>query len=173
MSIFVEDKMSYPPRFFPLVNLFQPLVKKLPKLKIVMEHITTSEAVAFVTAAPANVAATITPQHLLYNRNAIFQVRWFLCRLSFGIRTKRSSSLGFEEYSCLATNKSCRANVDAKHHQCGPFSSFPPTVLIIVVCCTLLILLTGRHSPAHVLPSRAKARNAPAGPGESGNQREP
>lgn len=47
----------------------------MPKLKIVMEHITTSEAVAFVTAAPPNVAATITPQHLLYNRNAIFQVR--------------------------------------------------------------------------------------------------
>ena len=46
----------------------------MPKLKIVMEHITTSEAVAFVTAAPPNVAATITPQHLLYNRNAIFQV---------------------------------------------------------------------------------------------------
>lgn len=55
----------------------QPLVEKLPKLKVVMEHITTSEAVAFVTAAPANVAATITPQHLLYNRNAIFQVRSF------------------------------------------------------------------------------------------------
>lgn len=53
----------------------QPLVQKMPKLKLVMEHITTSEAVAFVTAAPANVAATITPQHLLYNRNAIFQVR--------------------------------------------------------------------------------------------------
>jgi len=47
-----------------------------------MEHITTSEAVAFVTAAPANVAATITPQHLLYNRNAIFQVSTYL--RSFG-----------------------------------------------------------------------------------------
>ncbi|CAM9095178.1 unnamed protein product [Ectocarpus fasciculatus] len=56
-------------------EVIKPLVQKLPNLKVVMEHITTSEAVAFVTAAPANVAATITPQHLLYNRNAIFQAR--------------------------------------------------------------------------------------------------
>jgi dihydroorotase len=43
-------------------------------LKMVMEHITTAEAVEFVTNAPSNVAATITPQHLLYNRNSLFQV---------------------------------------------------------------------------------------------------
>ena len=61
----------------------QPLVNRLPKLKVVMEHITTSEAVAFVTAASANVAATITPQHLLYNRNAIFQVRFVETRCVF------------------------------------------------------------------------------------------
>ncbi|UKK84225.1 dihydroorotase [Sphingopyxis sp. BSN-002] len=48
-----------------------PLVKKLPQLKIVFEHITTSEAVDFVTSAPANVGATITPQHLHINRNAM------------------------------------------------------------------------------------------------------
>ena len=47
------------------------LVRDLPGLKIVFEHITTSEAVDFVTAAPANVAATITPQHLHINRNAM------------------------------------------------------------------------------------------------------
>ncbi len=48
-----------------------PLVKKLPELKIVFEHITTSEAVEFVKSAPANVGATITPQHLHINRNAM------------------------------------------------------------------------------------------------------
>ena len=48
-----------------------PLVKALPQLKIVFEHITTSEAVEFVKSAPANVAATITPQHLHINRNAM------------------------------------------------------------------------------------------------------
>ncbi|MEI4508277.1 dihydroorotase [Sphingopyxis sp. CCNWLW253] len=47
------------------------LVRDLPGLKIVFEHITTLEAVDFVTAAPANVAATITPQHLHTNRNAM------------------------------------------------------------------------------------------------------
>jgi dihydroorotase len=48
------------------------LVRDFPALKIVLEHITTREAVAFVEAAPANVGATITPQHLVINRNALF-----------------------------------------------------------------------------------------------------
>jgi dihydroorotase len=48
------------------------LVERFPKLKIVMEHITTMHAVNFVRDAPANVAATITAHHLLLNRNSIF-----------------------------------------------------------------------------------------------------
>ena len=48
------------------------LVRDFPALKIVFEHITTAEAVAFVEASGPNVAATVTPQHLLLNRNAIF-----------------------------------------------------------------------------------------------------
>lgn len=48
-----------------------PLVRDLPTLKIVFEHITTSQAVDFVASAPANVGATITPQHLHINRNAM------------------------------------------------------------------------------------------------------
>lgn len=48
------------------------LVKRFPALKIVLEHITTSEAVEFVKTSSQNVAATITPQHLLLNRNAMF-----------------------------------------------------------------------------------------------------
>lgn len=47
----------------------QHIVAKLPSLKVVFEHITTADAVSFVTEAPANIAATITPQHLLLNRN--------------------------------------------------------------------------------------------------------
>lgn len=47
----------------------QPLVEKIPQLKIVFEHITTKDAADFVVAAHDNVAATITPQHLLLNRN--------------------------------------------------------------------------------------------------------
>jgi len=47
--------------------------RRFPDLRVVLEHITTREAVEFVSAAPANVAATVTAHHLLYNRNAIFQ----------------------------------------------------------------------------------------------------
>lgn len=50
-----------------------PLTKQFPKLKIVLEHITTKQAAEFVMSAPDNIAATITPQHLLYNRNEIFK----------------------------------------------------------------------------------------------------
>ncbi len=46
-----------------------PLVERFPELKVVMEHITTQDAVQFVQEASDNIGATITPQHLLYNRN--------------------------------------------------------------------------------------------------------
>ncbi len=49
------------------------LLRDFPKLKIVLEHITTRQAAEFVAAAPANVAATVTVHHLLYNRNAMFK----------------------------------------------------------------------------------------------------
>ncbi len=54
-------------------QVLKPLVKKIPNLKIVLEHITTKEAVDFINATPKNIAATITAHHLLYNRNAIFK----------------------------------------------------------------------------------------------------
>ena len=53
-------------------TVLSPLVARHPQLKIVLEHITTADAVQFVEQAPANVAATITAHHLLINRNAIF-----------------------------------------------------------------------------------------------------
>jgi len=49
------------------------LIREHPGLKVVFEHITTEEAAAFVTEAGPNVGATITPHHLRYNRNAIFE----------------------------------------------------------------------------------------------------
>jgi dihydroorotase len=55
-----------------LDRILGPLVARFPKLKIVVEHITTHEAAAFVERAPQNVAATITAHHLLLNRNALF-----------------------------------------------------------------------------------------------------
>ncbi len=49
-----------------------PLIERFSGLKVVFEHITTERAVKFVRSARPGVAATITPQHLLHNRNAIF-----------------------------------------------------------------------------------------------------
>jgi dihydroorotase len=48
------------------------IVRDFPALRIVVEHATTREAATFVAQAPANVAATLTPQHLLYSRSALF-----------------------------------------------------------------------------------------------------
>ncbi|WP_445368395.1 dihydroorotase [Methylomonas sp. BW4-1] len=52
-------------------NKLSKITRQFPALRIVVEHLTTQEAVQFVEAASENIAATITPQHLLYNRNAI------------------------------------------------------------------------------------------------------
>lgn len=51
----------------------KPMLHDIPDLKVVSEHITTANMADFVEGAGDNVAATITPQHLLYNRNAIFK----------------------------------------------------------------------------------------------------
>jgi dihydroorotase len=48
------------------------IVRDFPALRVVLEHATTREGVEFVASASAKVAATITPQHLLYSRNALF-----------------------------------------------------------------------------------------------------
>ena len=48
------------------------LARDFPELRIVLEHITTSEAAEFVQSSGPNIAATITPQHLIINRNALF-----------------------------------------------------------------------------------------------------
>ena len=53
-------------------RILQPLVRDFPNLKIVLEHITTKEAADYVRDAGPNVGATITPQHLMLNRNALF-----------------------------------------------------------------------------------------------------
>jgi dihydroorotase len=53
-------------------RVLDPLRRRLPELRIVLEHVTTAEAVAYVEAGSANLAATITGHHLVINRNAIF-----------------------------------------------------------------------------------------------------
>ena len=53
-------------------RVLTPLLADFPALKVVLEHITTAEAAQFVAAGDARLAATITPQHLLLGRNALF-----------------------------------------------------------------------------------------------------
>lgn len=65
--------------FFDREKLFiqqklKPIMDAVPDLKVVMEHITTRDAADFVQAGPSNLAASITPQHMLLNRNALFVV---------------------------------------------------------------------------------------------------
>ena len=55
-----------------LEQVLAPLVERFSRLRVVVEHITTREAVRFVLAAPQRVGATITAHHLLLNRNALF-----------------------------------------------------------------------------------------------------
>ena len=54
-------------------RILTPLVRDFPELRMVLEHITTKQAAEFVAGAPPNVAATVTPQHLHLNRNALFK----------------------------------------------------------------------------------------------------
>lgn len=53
-------------------QVMEPLRRNFPGLRIVFEHVTTAEAVAYVQSVATGLGATITPQHLLYNRNALF-----------------------------------------------------------------------------------------------------
>jgi dihydroorotase len=55
-----------------LERVLAPVIRDFPELKIVLEHITTADSADFVSAAGPNLAATITPQHLHLNRNALF-----------------------------------------------------------------------------------------------------
>jgi dihydroorotase len=54
-------------------RILSKLIRDFPALRIVLEHITTQEAATFVAEGPATLAATITPHHLDYNRNAMFE----------------------------------------------------------------------------------------------------
>ena len=55
-------------------RVLDPLMRDFPELKVVLEHITTEEAANFIETAGPNLAATITPQHLTLNRNAMFEL---------------------------------------------------------------------------------------------------
>ncbi|WP_197745329.1 dihydroorotase [Candidatus Nitrosacidococcus tergens] len=64
IDIFDREKVFIEQNLIPILHDF-------PELKVVLEHISTQEAVEFIKAMPSNIAATITPHHLLLNRNAM------------------------------------------------------------------------------------------------------
>jgi dihydroorotase len=78
MPLLVHGEVTDPDvDFFDRERVFietklKPLLDTIPSLRLVMEHITTKDAAEFVAAAPATVAASVTPQHILLNRNALF-----------------------------------------------------------------------------------------------------
>ena len=101
------------------------IVRDLPGLKVVFEHITTAQAVDFVESAGANVAATITPQHLHLNRNALFDggIRPHAYCLPVAKREvhrlalRRAATSGSAKYF-LGTDSAPHA-VSAKESACG------------------------------------------------------
>lgn len=106
-------------------RIFAPLVRDFPALKMVFEHITTSEAVDFVTEGPATLAATITPQHLHINRNAMFDggIRPHAYCLPVAKRevhrlALRAAATGGSPRFFLGTD-SAPHSVDAKESACG------------------------------------------------------
>jgi len=76
-------------------RVLDPLRRRLPELRIVLEHITTEEAVAYVEASNTNLAATITAHHLVIDRNAIFAggIRPHLFCLPIAKRAKHRRAL--------------------------------------------------------------------------------
>ena len=76
-------------------RVLDPLRRRLPDLRIVLEHVTTEDAVAYVEAGGPNLAATITAHHLIINRNALFQggIRPHLYCLPIAKREKHRRAL--------------------------------------------------------------------------------
>jgi dihydroorotase len=101
------------------------LVRDFSGLKIVFEHITTAEAVSFVEAAGPNVGATVTPQHLVINRNAMFAGGLrphFYClpvakRERHRLAVRRAATSGSPKFF-LGTDSAPHA-VEAKEAACG------------------------------------------------------
>jgi dihydroorotase len=117
-------------------RVLDPLRRRLPELCIVLEHVTTEEAVAYVGAGGPNLAATITAHHLQINRNALFQggIRPHLYCLPIAKREKhrlalrRAATSGSSAFF-LGTDSAPHA-VPTKETACGCAGIFTaPTAL--------------------------------------------
>jgi dihydroorotase len=111
-------------------DVLDALVAANPRLRIVLEHITTRRAVDYVRAAPANVAATITPHHLVINRSDIFRggVRPHLYCLP--VAKREEDRLALRDAACSGEAKfflgtdSAPHSVEAKECACGAAGVF-------------------------------------------------
>ena len=106
-------------------QVLEPLRRRLPELRIVLEHITTDEAVQYVTAGGPNLAATITAHHLVISRNALFAggIRPHLYCLPIAKREKhrralRRAATSGDRSFFLGTDSAPHA-VAAKETACG------------------------------------------------------
>lgn len=106
-------------------RILTPLVTNFPELKIVLEHVTTKDAVDFVSAQPGRLAATITAHHLVINRNAIFDggIRPHNYCLPIAKRERhrlalREAAVSGKPYFFLGTD-SAPHPIDAKEQACG------------------------------------------------------
>ena len=106
-------------------EVLAPLVARHPRLRVVFEHVTTRAAVDFVRAARDGVAATLTPQHLLHNRNAMFAggIRpHFYCLPVLKTETDRAALLAAatsgDARFFLGTDSAPHAR-HLKEHSCG------------------------------------------------------
>ena len=117
-------------------RVLSKVIADFPDLKVVFEHITTAEAAAFVEASSDNVAATITPHHLEYNRNAMFEggIRpHYYClpvakREKHRLALRRSAKSGSPKFF-LGTD-SAPHTVGAKESACGCAGVFNAPVAI-------------------------------------------
>jgi dihydroorotase len=101
------------------------LIRDFPSLKIVLEHITTAEAAAFVEQAGPTLAATITPHHLVINRNAMFQGGFRPHAYCLPVAKRERHRLAVRRAACSGSSKfflgtdSAPHAVAAKESACG------------------------------------------------------
>ncbi len=111
-------------------SILKPLVEKYPNLRVVLEHITTKNAVDFVKQAGENVAATITAHHLLFNRNHMLvggiRPHYFCLRILKGNSHEqaliRGATSGSDKF-CLGTDSAPHPQ-HAKESACGCAGSY-------------------------------------------------
>ena len=145
-----------------LDRVLKPLLDKHPRLRVVMEHITTKQAAQFVQAAPPNVAATITPQHLLWNRNALFKVHIWL-----GPAMQQPVGYNLRYLSKQLTGSVAACDLQPQRWCSVCFQRTQGSVFF------RYWVPAGWPAAARLLPASAEARGAPAGCAGSSSQRQP